>query len=46
MDAGKKPRKAPPSGYRWIYRKSFRHYITKKDVFRKDGGYFCFLVKC
>lgn len=46
MSNGKKPSKKPPPGYRWIFCKSFKHWRTKKDVFRKNGGFFRFLVKC
>lgn len=35
---------APP-GYAWVFCMSFRHYITGKPVFRKDGKPFAFLVR-
>ena len=34
-----------PAGYQWVYCKSFKHWRTKKDVYRKDGGFFRFLVR-
>lgn len=34
---------APP-GFCWVYCKYFHHWRTKKPVYRKDGGYFRFLV--
>lgn len=36
---------APP-GFMWIFRMSFKHHITGKQVFRKDGKPFAFLVRC
>lgn len=39
------PFEAPP-GFSWVFCKSFRHYRTGKQVYRKNGGYFCFLVRC
>ena len=38
------PYEAPP-GFSWVFCKSFRHYRTGKQVYRKNGGYFCFLVE-
>jgi hypothetical protein len=38
------PRPAP-RGYRWVFCKSFIHWRSKKPVFRKNGGMFCFLVR-
>jgi len=38
------PFEAPP-GFAWVFCKSFRHYRTGKPVFRKNGGYFRFLVR-
>lgn len=35
---------APP-GYRWVFCRYYRHYITGKPVYRKNGGYFRFLVR-
>ena len=35
----------PPPGLRAVFCKSFRHWRSGKQVFRKDGGYFCFFVK-
>lgn len=46
MDASKKLRKPPPPGFRWIFIKEFRHWRSKQMVRRKNGGYFCFLVRC
>lgn len=34
-----------PPGYRVVYCKCFRHPRSGKMVYRKDGGYFRFLVK-
>lgn len=34
---------APP-GKRWIYVRCFRHWRSKKLVYRLNGGYFRFLV--
>lgn len=39
-------RKRPPPGFRWVYTKEFTHWRSKKKVRRKNGGYFCFLVRC
>lgn len=36
---------APP-GFRWVYCREFIHYITKRPVRRKNGGWFRFLVRC
>lgn len=38
------PFDAPP-GFTWVFCKSFKHYRTGKDVFRKDGKPFAFLVR-
>lgn len=35
---------APP-GFRWVFVRCFRHYISKKLVYRKNGGYFRFLAR-
>lgn len=34
-----------PAGYRWIFRRHFRHWRSGKLVYRKDGGVFAFLVR-
>lgn len=39
------PFPAPP-GYVWVFCTSFKHYRTGKQVFRKDGKCFAFLVRC
>jgi len=39
------PFKPAPRGYRWVFCRYFIHYRTKKPVYRKDGGVFCFLVR-
>jgi hypothetical protein len=36
---------AAPPGYRWIFCVSYVHWRSKKRVFRKNGGYFRFLVR-
>ena len=41
-----KPYRIAPAGCRWIFCKFFTHWRSKKKVYRKDGGYFCFLVRC
>jgi hypothetical protein len=38
------PFPAPP-GFRWLFFKCFRHYITGKLVYRKNGGSFRILVR-
>lgn len=35
----------PRPGYRLIFCRSFRHYRTGKQVYRKDGGMFAFWVR-
>jgi hypothetical protein len=35
----------PPPGFSWVYCRSFKHYRTGKEVRRKDGGVFCFLMR-
>lgn len=35
-----------PRGFKWIFCKCFRHYITKKLVYPKKAEAFCFLVRC
>ena len=37
--------KPAPKGWRYVFCKSFVHHISKKRVFRRNGGYFCFLVR-
>lgn len=38
-------RRPAPKGWKWVYTPYFIHYRSKKRVFRKDGGMFCFLVR-
>lgn len=38
------PFPAPP-GFAWVFCASFRHYRTGKQVFRKNGKCFAFLVR-
>ncbi|PPU38486.1 hypothetical protein XaplCFBP3123_18715 [Xanthomonas arboricola pv. populi] len=38
------PFPAPP-GFVWVFCASFRHYRTGKQVFRKNGKCFAFLVR-
>ena len=33
------------AGYRWIFCKCFKHWRTGELVYRKNGGFFRFLVK-
>ena len=33
-------------GYRLIFCKCFKHWRSGKLVYRKNGGYFCFRVRC
>ena len=40
-----RPRDRPPPGWRYVYCKVFIHWISKKPVRRKNGGYFRFLVR-
>lgn len=35
---------APP-GFRWVFVRCFRHWITGKMVYRRNGGYFRFLAR-
>lgn len=35
---------APP-GFRWVFCKCFKHWRSGELVYRKDGGFFRFLVK-
>ena len=35
-----------PPGFRRVFCKSFIHWRSKKEVFRKNGGWVCFLVRC
>lgn len=37
--------KPAPRGYKRVFCKYFIHWRSKKPVYRKDGGYFCFLVR-
>ena len=39
------PYPTAPPGFRWIIFKCFRHYITGKLVYRKNGGNFRILVR-
>ena len=41
----KNDRRPAPPGKRWVFTKTFRHWRSKKLVHRRDGGYFCFLVR-
>jgi len=36
---------AAPPGFRWVYCRYFRHYITKKLVYPKKSEFFRFLVR-
>jgi hypothetical protein len=38
-------RKPAPPGYRWIFRPYFRHWRSRKLVYRHDGKMFSFLVR-
>ena len=38
------PFPAPP-GFAWVFCASFKHYRTGKQVFRKNGKCFAFLVR-
>lgn len=44
-EAGMTPGRKPPPGYRWVFCKSFKHWRTGRPVFRRNGGYFRFLVR-
>jgi len=37
--------KPAPRGYRWVFTPYFIHWRSKKRVYRKNGGMFCFLVR-
>lgn len=38
-------RKPAPRGFRWVFCRFYIHWRTKKPVYRKNGGMFCFLVR-
>lgn len=35
----------PPPGFRWVICRYFRHWRSGKNVYRKNGGVFRFLVR-
>ena len=39
------PKKIAPNGWRWVYTRSFVHWRSKRRVYRKNGGFFRFLVR-
>ena len=45
LELVRKHRKPAPRGYKWVFCPYFIHWRSKKRVYRKDGGMFCFLVR-
>ncbi len=35
----------PPRGFRWVFCLSYVHWRSKRRVYRKNGGYFRFLIR-
>lgn len=35
----------PPPGKKWVFTPYFIHWRSKQKVYRKNGGFFCFLVR-